>query len=402
MIATNYPILLCLARLLIAGLSSEVPACVGLECHNDLVVSKGGSLYPKFLLRRLSKEADTVRSVTNMTDVKPVSMGAVQCAPAPAQPMFLWVDSPTLEQTDHAHYAAYFAKLRKFMVSNCVGITVTRVVIRTPYPQYHKAYPTAQHIYWPPATSPLWTSLISALPKNVKFHIFPKLSDATSRAQWKLWGETNDVGAAVFSFANEWNKFLVRQGRPGIEGVVVDLEELSAGDSFFSASKTLALKARYPAIQFSATIGFDDVARLASMRSYTDQFFAQMYDWYKPYAHITASKNSPFLVNRNDPATAVNYITNTAMTRTMWQAYATTGAKRVHLMWSVQHMDANCVNSAGTGDCGIRNDFGSWSPVAVNSFIARMKAKIAGMGIAGLEKLEHGFFHYNSIPPSWL
>jgi hypothetical protein len=315
--------------------------------------------------------------------------------------MFLWVENPNLAQTDHAHYAAYFATMRRFMTTNCVGITVNRVVMKTPYPQYHFAYAANQKIFWPPAASPFFTELIAKGPRNVKYHLYPMITTKT-RPYWASFSGTSDIGVAVFKFASLWNKFLIGQGYAGIGGVVVDYESTLPGDSFRTAAGVYRLKSLFPGIQFGAALGYDDYIKLGAMAPYTDHFFLEMYDWYRPTQGITLTANSPFVVNRNNAPVVANYVMNTAVQPGLWAKYAAAGVNKVHLMWSLQHSGTNCINLQGGSSCGSRNDFGSWSPAGFHDFLVQIKARIAALGIPGLSALEHGLFHYNAMSPSWL
>jgi len=353
----------------------------------------------------LSTQVSNVNATNVITTVEPTedveARSLAACATGAKQPIFLWVESPNLAATDHAHYDAYFATMRKFMVSNCVGVTVNRVVMKVPYPQYHIAYSATQKIYWPPAASPFFTDIIAMSSKSVKYHLYPMLTSAT-RAYWQTFGGNRGVGYAVFSFASQWNAFLISKGYAGIEGVVVDYESLIASDGLMTAAGVNALKKQFPGIKFGATIGYDDGVKLHAMDSYTDHFFMQMYDWYKPTQGITLNSRSPFLVAINNAVSISNYLMKTAIQSVLWPQYVAAGTSKVHLMWSLQHANTNCINLQGMPTCGTRNDFGSWSPVGFNAFLVQIKKSIAALGMPALNQLEHGVFHYNSMQTAWL
>jgi hypothetical protein len=291
--------------------------------------------------------------------------------------------------------------MRKFMTTNCVGVTVNKVVMKVPYPQYHNAYPTKQKIFWPPASSPFFTEVIAKMPKNIKYHIYPMLVPST-RGYWKSWAGTASVGYAVFSFVKQWNRFLVGNGYAGMEGLVVDVETVIPSDGLSSAAGVNRLKAQFPGVKFGAAIGFDDSPKLRAMRSYTDHFFLEMYDWYRPTQFITLTARSPFVVSKNNPAAISTYLMKTAIDPVLWREYVAAGTSKLHMMWSLQHAGTDCINMQGTGNCGTRNDFGAWSPAGFNAFLVKIKATIAGLGIPALNQMQHGVFHYNALPRSWL
>ena len=302
--------------------------------------------------------------------------------------LFVWVEWPSITSVTDA--ATFYDKLAAFVNKNCVDASVSRLVLRV----LHPSFPSSSSLWWPPATSPLYTNLIQKIPSSVELVVYPYLMDQSSVSAWQAFSPGSNPVEAVWDFMTQWNAFLTLQGHRGFVGTAIDMEEASGLKSLtgtvIDASLVSSLKAKYGLLEFGVTAGFDSLGGVAGF----DRVYLEMYDFYTPVVSADKLSTSPFLLNKDNPSAMVDFILNQVLT-TELSGYDT-HANEIFAMWSNQDLGSACI-APDNGRCGLNNEFGSWSGSSFNQFITLLKQRSPVMA-----KLRHGVFQFSYTPTAWL
>jgi hypothetical protein len=238
----------------------------------------------------------------------------------------------------------------------------------------------------PSTSSVVYTAFLSKLPKNVELFVYPYLLESDSIKNWITYGKTASALEAVYKYAAAWNTIL---GSTGLRfsGIVTDGEEKAGFINDLPSVPTW--KASY-GMTFGLAIGYDQTGSLSLYDKYVDQFYLEMYDFYNPANGATFDYAGSTLLN--NPTAFITLLMNTIIP-TLIGKY---NSKTV-FMWSNQQKNpAGCLYNLGA-DCGVNNDFGVWSPAAVNQFLVQVKqAKPI------FASQPHAFFQFSFTPPSWM
>lgn len=315
--------------------------------------------------------------------------------PEKSTELTLWAEWPTLD-SDEA-WKQLFKDILSYMTRNCANIRTTKLIMRVLNPSFVlSGSNTALH---PSETSPLYTGLISKLPKNVQLHFYPYMMDARAQTAWETFGGATgqqNLMANVYKFTNEWNNFLSTVGAPLVKGIIIDNEEIRHLPNFGEILDLQSITALKGDLEFGITIGFDELTRLSNWAPNVDRFYLQVYDLYTPVADVAKTANSPFLKMENDAASMAKFIVEEVLTPKIWQVY-NKFAKQITLMWSLQSQGKNCFYPLNDNNCGGNNEFGSWSPKAFNEFIHEFKAAANSNN-----SLEHAIFQFSFVPKDWV
>ena len=352
-------------------------------------------------IRSLEASAESTQSSVESTATVPTSVPTLAessvpgCGPKGALNLFVWGEWPAISAIEEA--ATYYNKLAAFVQSNCVGASVPRLVLRILNP----TFPTAgSSIWWPPSSSPLYSSLIATLPAGTELVLYPYIMDPSSGSSWMSFGTGSpDPVSGAWQFMKDWNIFLSSVGSASkFVGTVIDLEETPRMATYnpliISPTFASSLKGQYGnELEFGVSAGFDQPSII---NAGYDKVYIQLYDFYSPVAYVDSTANSPFLLNLNNPSEMVNYVLNAAVASSLLDVYsANTGS--VMAMWSTQNLAGNCIYPESNGFCGINNEFGSWSAAEFSNFISQLQAKSSVFA-----QLKHGIFQFSYTPTSWL
>jgi hypothetical protein len=358
-----------------------------------------------------AKPATTTKSPSGTTTKSPVTTpkpvtttkaptgpssgnGGCESMPAETVNVAMWTEWPHIG-SDRASIAKYYQTLRAYLDSNCANIRTTKLILRVLHPSFPTSQPADSKAFWPPATAPLYTELLSKLSSSVEVHIYPYVMGTTDQKMWKEFGGSDDVVANVYSFVAQWDSFLKSQGSGvRIKGAVFDLEEVRNWPEYKTQFGSANIKKRKGSFSYSSSIGFDQLGLIGD--DFTDEYFLQVYDLYAPTASIGKTTSSRFLTLKNNPEALADYIINEATTEAIWKRYSENLAT-VTMMWSTQNLASGCIYPSSTGKCGVNYEFGSWGPDAFNKFILALQRK---QPIAA--KVEHAIFQFNYTPYSWM
>jgi hypothetical protein len=325
--------------------------------------------------------------------------------------MFVWLEGTT-SMHSVSEFASLFQQIKQFIKYNCVNMRVTTLVVRTPNP----VYPTqsAEPVYWPPSTSPLFTELISQLGQDtpIKILLYPYIMEDFDRTAWVQFAKSNGatrVGSAytvydgVFAFTKAWQDYVrAHSSFVKIEGFMIDYEEISrkmGTINVVSLDKTTFEPYRnaYPSIKTGVTVGYDHGSAIKSFAQFMDTIHLQVYDLYYPYAGSDESqKDSVFEKYKDDPQGLANIVLSKVFIPSVLANYQGLGDK-IKLMWSTQTLirDA-CLYPLNTGKCGVNYEF-NWRPDTFNEFI-----KIIQSSQSSIAPYEHGVYTFNFMRPDWL
>jgi hypothetical protein len=324
--------------------------------------------------------------------------------------VFLWVEqSGSLKSK--SDFVDFYRKLNTFILQqNAVNLAFSTLVIRTPHPKYPTS--SAEAMYWPPASSPLYTELIApmmASKKNIKILLYPYIMEDFDRDTWVTFASIGGkpvVGSTgftvydgVFAFTKAWQDF-VNVGTVTIDGFMIDYEEIYKA---MGTSNVVTLtqevftpyKKAYPTIKTATTVGFDDAKRIAFFDPFMDYIHLQVYDLYYPYVGADKSaKDSIFESFRDNPTGLHDVILKKVFTSSILNNYKGRENK-IKLMWSTQTLATrNCLYPLRDGTCGVNYEF-NWSPQKFNEFIKLVQSSYQ------LGGFEHGIYTYNFMPVNW-
>jgi hypothetical protein len=300
------------------------------------------------------------------------------------RPIFLWTE------WTYDYPEIYYPKLLKFIAGNCAGLKVTRVIVRVLDP----LFPGDGKLWGVSATSGLYTQFLSKLPAGIDLKIYPYLKDADSLASWAKYGGSANSLQSVFKYTQAWNTLLASLGNANrFTGVVVDGEE-QAG--FLAYMPTLPGLRSSTGLKFGYAIAYYRIGAMSDdsgMGLYVDEFYLEMYDFFYPNMGSTV-KNVDYssAAVLNNPAA----FTSSLVSGIIGGFISQYGAKS-HFMWSSQQSSANtCIMPLGN-NCGVHDDFGTWSPRAINDFLGYI-----GQQYPVFAKQPNGFFQFNLTPLTWI
>jgi hypothetical protein len=273
-----------------------------------------------------------------------------------------------------------------FINGNCAGLRVTRVILRVLDPYFG-----GNGQLWLPSTSSIvYTAFLSKLPSNVQLYVYPYLLEAPSRQNWIKYAGTASSLEAVYKYATAWNGVLAKASSAlRFSGVVTDGEEkVGFIDELPSVP---GWKAAY-GMTFGLAIGYDMTGSFLLYDKYVDQYYMEMYDFYNPSNGATFDYASSSLLN--NPTAFVSLLMNTILPSIILNKY---NSKCVFMWSNQQNNPAGCLYNLGGLNCGVNNDFGIWSPSAVNQFLAQVK-----LAHPIFASQPHAFFQFSFTPPSWM
>ena len=357
---------------------------------------------------------DSVDSADPVSPVEPSvapSSDACEHRGASEVPLFVWLEG-TGSMHSVSEFAALFQQIRQFVQYNCVNMRVTTLVVRTPNP----VYPTqsAEPVYWPPSSSPLFTELIAQLgPETpVKILLYPYIMEDFDRTAWvqfaqstgaKRVGSTYTVYDGIFAFTKGWQDFVrSRSSSVQIEGFMIDYEEIyrkmgSINVVALDQTTFQPYRSAYPSIKTGVTVGYDHGSAIKSFAPYMDTIHLQVYDLYYPYAGSDESKtDSVFEKYKDDPQTLANIVLSKVFIPSVLANYQGLGDK-IKLMWSTQTLvPGGCLYPLNTGKCGVNYEF-NWRPDTFNEFM-----RIVQSSQSAIAPYEHGVYTFNFMRPDWL
>jgi len=152
-------------------------------------------------------------------------------------------------------------------------------------------------------------------------------------------------------------------------------------------------------LEFGVTIGFDETGTINKWSDFVDEFYLQVYDLYTPQASIDRTPDSRFLTLNGDAAAMASYIADDVLGAKIWSVYDQF-AGQITLMWSNQSLSSDCVYPLNSGNCGVNNEFGSWSPEAFNAFLVEFGKKMAGK-ISNSAQIEQALFQFSFVSQKW-
>ena len=336
-------------------------------------------------------------------------------------------------------FIAYFQRLKSFLESNCVNMLTTTIVVRVVSPYY----PSANPMFWPPATSPLFTELISKLVlpngNKVKILLYPYVMEDGDRINWVNFANVNGVIPVViggtsnvtttdanittngtttttttppppntvydgiFHYTREWQKFVdgSKVSSVVIDGFMIDFEEIYR---IMGTQQMITLtpesfgpyRAAYPTVKTGTSVGYDSGKFIRNFDPIMDYLHLQVYDFYYPYAGADKSvTDSLFEVYRDNAPALIDSLMKNVLTKTVLNAYIGRESK-IKLMWSTQTLfDGGCIYPMRNGKCGANYEF-NWSPAQFNQFAQMVQAHPV------LGKFEHGIYTYNFMRSDWL
>ena len=317
-----------------------------------------------------------------------IAVPTTSCRTEKSRDLFIWTEWPGIGDASSA--TAFYEQLFRFVQKNCLGASVSRLILRVLHPEF------GAQIWWPPSQSPMYTALIKNLPAGSELVLYPYFMDENSGASWMRFGAgSSDPVTGSWEFMKQWNDFLGSVGSNiRFIGSVVDMEEIPGLKTYssVSVSPTLAadLKSKFGDLEFGVSIGFD-----TSLLAGYDKLYIQLYDFYSPKPFAASGLDSPFLLNKNDSSAIVDYLLNQAVTLKQVEGYAANSA-RVMAMWSIQNKDGNCLYPQN-GQCGLNNEFGSWTSDAFADFLDQLTAKSPGFA-----SIKHGIFQFSFTPTEWV
>jgi hypothetical protein len=319
----------------------------------------------------------------------------------------MWVELPNIRA--RSDYIVFYQKLKVFLDKNCVNLKVTTLVVRVISPYF----PSADPMYWPPESSPLFSELIAKLsPSNspLKVVLYPYLMEEDDRNNWvrfatsqnlKPVNVTLQVYDGVFGYTKMWQDFVAeRTTAATIDGFMIDYEEIwkamGTKNSITLTPESFApFRAAYPSVRTGTSIGYDNGKQIRYFDPIMDYLYLQVYDFYYPYPSADKSKtDSIFEVYKNDPQGFLEVVLKHVLTPTVLKAYQGREDK-IKLMWSTQTLRNDCIYLMNDGTCGMNYEF-NWDPVKFNEFV-HLALKSAQLG-----PFEHGIYTYNFINPSWV
>jgi hypothetical protein len=304
-------------------------------------------------------------------------------------PAFLWIEGTSM--TRASQFIAFYQSLLQFVEGNCVNMQVTTLVIRTPNP----VYPTqsAEPMYWPPSSSPLYTEFIAKVSVPVKILLYPYIMEGFDRTAWTTFGQSSGVFGGIFAFTKGWQDSNTNP-LVDIEGFMIDYEEVyraldpSVHPITLTANTISPLKSRFPSVKTATTVGYDDANKIAMFAPFMDYIHLQVYDLYYPYAGADKSlSDSIFYKYMDNPAGLLSVLLSHVFTTSVLNAYKGRESK-IKLMWSTQTMSSECMYPMSSGKCGINNEF-HWRADTFNEFLR------LALGSQQLGPFEHGVYTYN-------
>ena len=310
-------------------------------------------------------------------------------------------------------FVAFYQRLTTFLVSNCVNMMTTTLVIRI----VHPAYPTAADpLFWPPATSPLYTEMIAKLQlktgNKIKVLLYPYVMEDNDRNKWVQFAQSMNVAPlldnqssvydGIFAYTKAWQDFVASSPSSFvIDGFMIDYEEISTRIGTqnifnFTIESVGPYRTAYPTVKMGTSIGYDDAKKIRTFDPFIDYFHLQVYDFFYPYASADKSPtDSIFEVYRDNPSGFLSTVLANVLTPTILKAYAGRESK-IKLMWSTQTLAIkNCLYPLRNGLCGVNYEF-QWTPARFNQFAQMVLAS------PQLGAFEHGLYTYNFMRQDWL
>ena len=315
-------------------------------------------------------------------------------------PLFLWTEIPVGQlESSELEWRKFYESLYKYIMGNCINAQTTRLILRVINPNFPNERPMWTH----PATSPLYTELISKLPDNIQLYMYPYLGEPDDTLAWSSQSSLGRPLYGVYSCVNKWNLGMEAMGSTRrFIGIVLDLEE----EIEMNDRHVKKLKQKYPGIPYlGVSIGFDQVGLCYKLNKFVDHFYMQMYDFYMPGV-IGLTKNaltSPFVIHRHDSGAMREWIKRVAFRDRDVQDLYRTLAKKMYIMWSGQNAgSANCMYPLNE-KCGHSYDFGTWSAEKFNEFISIITTNHHSIGRVLFPKVAgHGLFEFDMMRKSWV
>jgi hypothetical protein len=329
--------------------------------------------------------ATTVKPATTLVPKTTLAGGtspSTGCATT-QRPIFLWTEW-TFDYPE-----VYYPKLLKFIAGNCAGLKVTRVILRILDP----IFPGDSKLWGVSTSSALYTQFISKLPAGIDLKVYPYLKDPTNLANWATYGGSSNCLQSLFKYAQAWNTLLASVGNPNrFSGIVVDGEE-QAG--FLTYMPTLPGLRSSTGLKFGYAIAYYRIGAMSDdsgMGLYVDEFYLEMYDFYYPNMGSTVKNldyTSPGVLN--NPSAFMSSLVSGII-----GGFISQYGPKSHFMWSNQQDSTACIMPLGE-NCGVHDDFGTWSPRAMNDFLG-----LIAQTYPVFAKQPAGFFQFNLTPLTWL
>ena len=333
--------------------------------------------------RTLSTTSSTTSTLPTTTSVTTTPTPNEPLPAYDGTPLFMWAEWPEL--SGEASYRAYYAKM--LSVLNSGPTKFNRLILRITNPTLG----SLSNLWTVSTNSILYQSLISKLPPFVtELMIYPYLLVAPDQGAWVRSMGTSTPLEGVFKYAGAWNTLLSASGSSvRISGVVVDGEEKVG---FAPQIPSVPMyKQMYGIGVFGYATGYDTTGDWNKYGPFVDQFYLEMYDFYK--------YNAPTLelVQNTDVGSSsafVSELTSHVLPASLLKNY---NNPKFQFMWSIQNSaSANCLYPLN-GSCGSKEDFGTQSLEYFLNFLAELKA----MYPATFGSRPNGLFQFSFIPNSW-
>ena len=347
----------------------------------------------------LSTVASVPRNPMENGEKLPVDIPCVVRNETTEIPLFLWTEIPTEAiGTSPRAWRAFYARMLGYVTDNCINARSTRVILRVVHPRFPAALPM-----WERASiSPMYTELISKLPRGVDLQLYPYLGGRSSPASWALESPSGSGPLdGVYNFAIRWNTGLEELNCTArFTGIVLDLEEDFPWDWVTVNETKWRYKEQIPSLGVS--IGFDEYAKLKLLSPFVDIFYLQMYDFYtQSVRHITKElATSPFSANRDNPRAIAEWIRDEVLTDPDMFAVYRKYRKRIYIMWSVQAKGSSDCIYPLKGTCGSHYECGLFSPASFNHFMNLVTNDPRLTLFPGV--MGHGIFQFNLLRTDWL
>lgn len=243
----------------------------------------------------------------------------------------------------------------------------------------------------------MYTELISKLNPGIELYVYPYIMEAYNQQMWaQLSADGTNTVEGVFEFVGEWNAFLAEMGTGHrFTGIVVDYEEFYKGRNPTVEAEMNAigpLKRKF-GLKTGISFGYQSWAWMTQWDSVMDEYYLQFYDfYYSPLVDRTS--DSPFLIYKNKPAALADFVLKTAL-----EGLAENKGKygpKVHVMWSNQSLQGDCVYPMSDGTCGMNWEFGGWTAAAFNEYLRQFRLKSPNLG-----SMPQGIFQFSFVENNW-
>ncbi|KAF4660489.1 hypothetical protein FOL47_007153 [Perkinsus chesapeaki] len=246
-------------------------------------------------------------------------------APDGEEDVFWWTEWPSGLYTE-AQWTQYYQRLFRLLTTNCAYMRVTKLILRVLHPQFPPGASSSGKLWYPDGDvtqSIIYKELLTKLGQTSvrEIYMLPYVFDSVSREGWLSIAPTKGkVMSGVFHLLEEYNTQL---SSIKFSGITVDYEEMkhlpAEYDLFWDPNGASDFKDGTN-FEVGVAIGFDQIGRFEEW-PWIDNFYLEMYDFFRPTPYIDQTSDSRFLVYENDYSKMVDYIVNEAVDKKVQAAH---------------------------------------------------------------------------------